>query len=59
MMLINRNIREFFGPSPKRFPVMKGFYCVNLMYMRAFAEAWSDAEIVQQLVGRLKVIKVA
>ena len=25
----------------------------NLMYMRAFAEAWPDAEIVQQAVGQL------
>lgn len=35
------------------FPEMKGFSRANLLYMRAFAEAWSDAEIVQQLVGRL------
>jgi len=35
------------------FPEMKGFSRANLMYMRAFAEAWGDAEIVQQLVGRL------
>ncbi len=35
------------------FPEMKGFSRANLMYMRAFAEAWPDAEIVQQLVGRL------
>ena len=35
------------------FPGMKGFSRANLMYMRAFAEAWPDAEIVQQLVGRL------
>jgi predicted nuclease of restriction endonuclease-like (RecB) superfamily len=35
------------------FPQMKGFSRANLMYMRAFAEAWADAEIVQQLVGRL------
>jgi predicted nuclease of restriction endonuclease-like (RecB) superfamily len=35
------------------FPDMKGFSRANLMYMRAFAEAWPDAEIVQQLVGRL------
>lgn len=35
------------------FPTMKGFSRANLMYMRAFAEAWDDAEIVQQLVGRL------
>lgn len=35
------------------FPEMKGFSRANLMYMRAFAQAWPDAEIVQQLVGRL------
>jgi predicted nuclease of restriction endonuclease-like (RecB) superfamily len=35
------------------FPDMKGFSRSNLMYMRAFAEAWPDAAIVQQLVGRL------
>lgn len=32
---------------------MKGFSRANLMYMRAFAEAWPDSEIVQQAVGRL------
>lgn len=35
------------------FPDMKGFSRANLMYMRAFAKAWPDAEIVQQAVGRL------
>ncbi|WP_404376769.1 YhcG family protein [Vreelandella aquamarina] len=35
------------------FPDVKGFSRANLMYMRAFAEAWPDAEIVQQAVGRL------
>ncbi|PJA24397.1 MAG: DUF1016 domain-containing protein [Alphaproteobacteria bacterium CG_4_10_14_0_2_um_filter_63_37] len=35
------------------FPDMKGFSRANLMYMRAFAEAWPDAEFVQQAVGRL------
>ena len=35
------------------FPEMKGFSRANLMYMRAFAEAWPDEPIVQQLVGRL------
>lgn len=35
------------------FPDMKGFSRANLMYMRAFAEAWPDVEIVQQAVGRL------
>ena len=29
------------------FPEMKGFSRANLMYMRAFAEAWPDAGIVQ------------
>jgi predicted nuclease of restriction endonuclease-like (RecB) superfamily len=35
------------------FPEMKGFSRANLMYMRAFAEAWPDAGIVQQAVGQL------
>jgi predicted nuclease of restriction endonuclease-like (RecB) superfamily len=35
------------------FPEMKGFSRANLMYMRAFAEAWSESEIVQQPVGQL------
>jgi predicted nuclease of restriction endonuclease-like (RecB) superfamily len=35
------------------FPEMKGFSRANLMYMRAFAEAWPEAEIVQQAVGQL------
>ena len=35
------------------FPDMKGFSRANLMYMRAFAQAWPDAEVVQQAVGQL------
>lgn len=35
------------------FPEMKGFSRANLMYMRAFAEAWPDEAIVQQAVGQL------
>jgi predicted nuclease of restriction endonuclease-like (RecB) superfamily len=35
------------------FPTMKGFSRANLLYMRAFAEAWPDQEIVQQAVGQL------
>ncbi len=35
------------------FPEMKGFSRANLMYMRAFAEAWPDEKIVQQAVGQL------
>ena len=35
------------------FPEMKGFSRANLLYMRAFAEAWPDESIVQQAVGHL------
>lgn len=35
------------------FPQMKGFSPRNLKYMRAFAEAWSDPEFVQQPVAQL------
>lgn len=35
------------------FPDVKGFSRANLMYMRAFAEAWPEIEIVQQAVGQL------
>jgi predicted nuclease of restriction endonuclease-like (RecB) superfamily len=35
------------------FPAMKGFSRANLMYMRAFAEAWPEPEFVQQPVGQL------
>ena len=32
---------------------MKGLSRTNLLYMRAFAEAWPDASIVQQVVGQI------
>lgn len=35
------------------FPEMKGFSRANLLYMRAFAQAWPDSAIVQQAVGQL------
>jgi predicted nuclease of restriction endonuclease-like (RecB) superfamily len=35
------------------FPEMKGFSRANLLYMRAFAQAWPDPEFVQQAVGHL------
>ena len=35
------------------FPAMKGFSRANLMYMRAFAEAWPEDNFVQQAVGQL------
>lgn len=43
---LGRDLRE-------AFPEMKGFSRANLLYMRAFAEAWTDFEIVQQTVGQL------
>jgi predicted nuclease of restriction endonuclease-like (RecB) superfamily len=35
------------------FPEMKGFSSRNLKYMRAFAEAYPDEQIVQQLVAQI------
>jgi predicted nuclease of restriction endonuclease-like (RecB) superfamily len=35
------------------FPGMKGLSPRNLKYMRAFAEAWPDEEIMQQLVAQI------
>lgn len=37
----------------KEFPQMKGFSRTNLLYMRAFAEAYPDEQIVQQLAGQI------
>jgi len=35
------------------FPEMKGFSPRNLKYMRSFAEAWPDAEFVQEVLAQL------
>ena len=35
------------------FPMMKGFSRTNLLYMRAFSEAWPEDAIVQQVAGQL------
>jgi len=35
------------------FPEMKGFSRTNLLYMRAFAEAYPKEQIVQQVVGQI------
>lgn len=37
----------------REFPDMKGLSARNLRYMRAFAEAWPDEAIVQQVVAQL------
>jgi predicted nuclease of restriction endonuclease-like (RecB) superfamily len=36
----------------KEFPEIKGFSRSNLIYMRAFAEAYVDEQIVQRSVGQ-------
>lgn len=37
----------------KEFPEVRGFSRSNLLYMRAFAEAYPDEQIVQQVVGQI------
>jgi predicted nuclease of restriction endonuclease-like (RecB) superfamily len=37
----------------REFPDMKGFSRTNLLYMRAFAEAWPEEPFVQQVVGQI------
>jgi predicted nuclease of restriction endonuclease-like (RecB) superfamily len=37
----------------REFPDMKGFSPRNLKYMRAFAEAWSDEQIVQEALAQI------
>uniref|UniRef100_B8HZ13 DUF1016 domain-containing protein n=1 Tax=Cyanothece sp. (strain PCC 7425 / ATCC 29141) TaxID=395961 RepID=B8HZ13_CYAP4 len=37
----------------REFPQVKGFSRTNLLYMRAFAEAYPDLQIVQQLAGQI------
>ena len=37
----------------QEFPDMKGFSRTNLLYMRAFAEAYPDEAIVQQVAGQI------
>lgn len=37
----------------KAFPEMKGFSRTNLLYMRAFAEAYPEEQFVQQLAGQI------
>ena len=60
--ILNRQERENWGAKvidrlagdlKRAFPDMKGFSPRNLKYMRAFAEAWPDEAIVQQLVAQI------
>ncbi|NET34479.1 MAG: DUF1016 domain-containing protein [Cyanothece sp. SIO1E1] len=47
--VINRLARDL----KREFPTMKGLSLTNLRYMRAFADAWPEAQIVQQVVGKI------
>lgn len=38
---------------PAEFPEMNGLSRTNLLYLRAFAEAWPNESMVQQLVGQI------
>ncbi|MEM9948763.1 MAG: PDDEXK nuclease domain-containing protein [Cyanobacteria bacterium P01_D01_bin.36] len=49
-----RKVIERLAKDLKReFPDVRGFSRSNLMYMRAFAEAWPDEQIVHQLGGQI------
>lgn len=37
----------------REFPDIKGFSRSNLMYMRGFAEAWPEEQIVQEVLGQI------
>jgi predicted nuclease of restriction endonuclease-like (RecB) superfamily len=60
--ILDRQERENWGAKvidrlavdlKRAFPEMKGFSPRNLKYMRAFAEAWPDEAIVQQVVAQI------
>ena len=46
-------IERLAGDLRAAFPEMKGFSSRNLKYMRAFAEAWPDGELVQAVLAQL------
>ena len=48
-----RVVERLAADLKREFPELTGFSRANLLYMRAFAEAWPEEAIVQQLVGRL------
>jgi predicted nuclease of restriction endonuclease-like (RecB) superfamily len=48
-----RLIEQLATDLKRAFPEMKGVSARNLQYMRAFAEAWPDVELVQQVAAQL------
>jgi predicted nuclease of restriction endonuclease-like (RecB) superfamily len=47
------------GDLKAAFPGMKGCSPRNLKYMRAFAEAWPEEAIVQQLVAQIPCVTMS
>ena len=61
-IILDRQKREGWGAKVidrlstdlrREFPALHGFSPRNIKYMRAFAEAWADRSIVQQLVAQI------
>lgn len=48
-----RVVERLAGDLRREFPEMTGLSRTNLLYMRAFADAYPDESIVQQLVGQI------
>ena len=46
-------VNQLSADLKKAFPDMQGFSLRNLKYMRAFASAWQDLQIVQEPLGQL------
>jgi predicted nuclease of restriction endonuclease-like (RecB) superfamily len=46
-------VERLAGDLQAEFPGIKGFSLRNLKYMRAFAEAWPETEIVQQVAAQI------
>ena len=46
-------VERLSGDLRREFPEMKGFSTRNLKYMRSFAEAWPDEQIVQQAAAQI------
>jgi predicted nuclease of restriction endonuclease-like (RecB) superfamily len=46
-------IKRLAADLHSEFPDVKGFSRTNLLYMRAFAEAWPEESFVQQVVGQI------
>ena len=46
-------VNQLSSDLKKAFPDMQGFSLRNLKYMRAFAAAWQDLQIVQEPLGQL------